>query len=110
MGVRRGDIVLVAGGVYANKLRPALVIQDDRFAATTSVTVVPLTSTPADAPLIRMPVRADARTGLAVDSYLMLDKLTTVRRGNVGEVIGVLGPARLVEVERLLMVLLGLAA
>ena len=28
--MRRGDIVTVAGGVYASKPRPALVVQDDR--------------------------------------------------------------------------------
>ncbi|HZD22554.1 MAG TPA: type II toxin-antitoxin system PemK/MazF family toxin, partial [Acidimicrobiia bacterium] len=32
--MRRGDIVLVAGGVYASKPGPALIVQDDRFKAT----------------------------------------------------------------------------
>ena len=42
--MRRGDIVTVAGGVYATKPRPALVVQDDRFDATESLTVCPFTS------------------------------------------------------------------
>ena len=39
--MRRGDIATVAGGVYAGKPRPALVVQDDRFDATDSLTVAP---------------------------------------------------------------------
>lgn len=42
--MRRGDIVTVSGGVYARKPRPALVVQDDRFDATESVTICPLTA------------------------------------------------------------------
>jgi len=63
--LRRGDIATAAGGVYASKPRPVIVIQDDLFAATDSVTVCPLTTTDVDAPLLRMPVAADGATGIA---------------------------------------------
>lgn len=43
--MKRGELWTVAGGVYAAKPRPALLLQDDVFAATDSVTVAPLTST-----------------------------------------------------------------
>ncbi|MGA4669959.1 hypothetical protein ACPCG0_09215 [Propionibacteriaceae bacterium Y1923] len=39
----------------------------------------------------------------------MVDKITTVRRENVGSRIGSLTPENLVEVERATMVFLGLA-
>lgn len=39
--MKRGDIVTVAGGVYASKPRPALIVQDDRFDATDSLTICP---------------------------------------------------------------------
>jgi mRNA-degrading endonuclease toxin of MazEF toxin-antitoxin module len=32
--VKRGEIWTAAGGVYASKPRPSLIIQDDRFDAT----------------------------------------------------------------------------
>lgn len=32
--MRRGDIVTLLGGFNANKPRPALIVQDDRFDAT----------------------------------------------------------------------------
>ncbi len=103
----RGDIVTVAGGVYATKPRPALVVQDDRFDATDSLTVCPFTSTEVDAPLLRMSVLADEENGLDQDSFLMVDKLTTVRRSNARAVVGRLEATTLVEFERRLLVFLG---
>lgn len=108
--MRRGDIVTVAGGVYARKPQPALVVQDGRFDATASVTVCPFTSTEVDAPLLRVPVTADERNGLGSDSFLMVDKITTVRRSNVGTVLGRLEATTLVELERRLLVFLGFGA
>ena len=105
--MRRGDIVTVSGGVYARKPRPALVVQDDRFDATESVTICPFTSTEVDAPLLRVPVTADENNGLDQDSFLMVDKITTVRRSNVGTVLGRLETTTLVEFERRLLVFLG---
>ncbi len=106
----RGDIVTVAGGVYATKPRPALIVQDDRFDATDSVTVCPLTTTGVDAPLLRVPVTADEGNGLRHDSFLMVDKITTVRRSNAGTVVGRLEATVLVEFERRLLVFLGFGA
>jgi mRNA interferase MazF len=105
--MRRGDIVTVSGGVYARKPRPVLVVQDDRFDATESVTVCPFTSTEVDAPLLRVPVTADENNGLGQDSFLMVDKITTVRRSSVGTVLGGLEAKTLVEFERRLLVFLG---
>ena len=105
--MRRGDIVTVAGGVYANKPRPALIVQDDRFDATDSLTVCPFTSTQVEAPLLRVPVAADEENGLDQDSFLMVDKITSVRRSNAHAVVGRLEAATLVEFERRLLVFLG---
>lgn len=107
--MRRGELWTVAGGVYAVKPRPALILQDDLFVGTASVTVAPLTSTLVDAPLLRVRIGADETTGLQQESHVMIDKLTTVRRDNVGSHVGRLAPENLVEVERALMAFLGLA-
>lgn len=107
--MNRGDIWTVAGGVYASKPRPALIIQDDRYDATDSVTVLPFTSTILDAPLLRVTIEASELSGLLQDSQIMIDKLTTVRRGNAQGRVGRLTAAQLVGVERLLLVFLGLA-
>jgi len=106
---RRGDIVIVAGGVYSNKPRPAVILQDDFFMETDSVTVCPLTTTNVDAPLLRLAVAADATTGLDEASFMMIDKITTIRRSNVGELIGQLDAVQMLELERRILVFLGLA-
>ncbi|WP_232466323.1 type II toxin-antitoxin system PemK/MazF family toxin [Diaminobutyricimonas sp. LJ205] len=107
--VNRGEIWTVAGGVYASKLRPALIVQDDLFATTASVTVAPLTSDLVDAPMMRVRVSADELSGLESESDVMVDKVTTVRRSNVQDRIGRLSADQLADVERAVMVFLGLA-
>lgn len=105
--MRRGDIVTVSGGVCTRKPRPALIVQDDRFDATESVTICPFTTAEVDAPLMRVPVTAEEGIGLGQDSFVMVDKITTVRRSNVGTVLGRLKTTTLVEFERRLLVYLG---
>lgn len=107
--MNRGEIWLVAGGVYASKPRPAVLIQDDRFDGTDSITVCPFTSMEIEAPLLRTRIDPDGINGLDSASWIMVDKLTTVRRANVTQRIGRLSSAQLVELERLVMVFLGLA-
>lgn len=108
--MKRGEIWTAAGGVYATKPRPVLIIQDDHFAATDSVTVIPLTTTPVDAPLLRIPVEPTSANGLEQPSQIMIDKVTTTRRSNVKQRLGTLAPADLVRVERSLVVFLGMGA
>lgn len=105
----RGELWTVAGGVYASTPRPALIFQDDAFAATHSVTVLPLTSDLIDAPFVRVRVVGSDLSGLERDSDVMIDKLTTVRRTSVAVRIGRLSTDQLAEVERAVMVFLGLA-
>ena len=105
----RGEIWTVAGGVFASKPRPALVIQDDRFDANDSLTVLPLTLTLVDIPLLRIPVLPSELSGLVRESHIMIDKLTTVRRASVQSRGGSLAPVQMVEVERALLVFLGIA-
>lgn len=107
--MRRGELWTVAGGVYASKPRPAIVVQDDVFELTESLTVVPLTTTLVDAPLLRLRIAAGGVGGLAQDSDAMVDKLTTVRRSSVQVRVGRLSSEQMVELERLLMTFLGMA-
>ena len=107
----RGEIWTVAGGVYAAKPRPAVIVQEDLFDATSSVIVAPMTRALLDAPLMRIRISGgDGRlSGLDRDSDVMIDKLTTVRRSNVHTRVGRLTAEQLVEIERAMMAFLGLA-
>ena len=107
--MKRGELWTVAGGIYASKPRPALIVQDDAFDATDSVVVAPLTTALLDAALFRVRVSGSELSGLHRDSDVMIDKLTTVRRKNVQSRVGRLTSEQLVEIERSLMVFLGLA-
>ncbi len=110
-GVNRGEIWTVAGGVYSTKPRPAVIVQDDLFDATSSVTVAPMSRTLLDAPLMRIRIaRGEGRlSGLDHDSDVMIDKLTTVKRSNVHVRVGRLTVEQVIEVERAMMAFLGLA-
>ena len=100
---------MAGGSGYAGKPRPAVIVQDDRFGLTNSVTLCALTSDPLESPLLRLPVKPSARNGLRQDCSLMLDKLTTVPRTRVGRKIGTLDDPDLMRVNRGLLVFLGLA-
>ena len=86
-----------------------MVIQDDRFDATDSVTVCAFTTDPAEAPLIRLPIQADEINGLHDPSSLMVDKITTVPRSKLRERIGRLSDEEMLRLGRATLVFLGLA-
>ena len=105
----RGDLVTIAIQGEFGKPRPALVIQANQFSEHTSVTVLLISSTLVDAPLLRITVEPDADNGLQKSSQVMVDKAITVRRDKIGPAFGHLGPDALIEVERCLAVFLGIA-
>jgi len=107
--VRRGDLVTVALQGEQGKPRPALVVQADHFAGLSSVTVLPLTGTLIEAPLLRIAVEPSPENGLARRSQVMVDKPQTSPRGKLGPVFGRLDDATLLAVSRALAVFLGLA-
>ena len=91
------------------KPRPALIIQADAFAEHATVTVLLVSSTMVDAPLLRLTVAPDAANGLRRPSQIMIDKAMTLMRAKIGEAIGRLDGDAMVEVERRLAVFLGIA-
>jgi len=108
--VKRGEVWSAAGGKgYTGKPRPVVVVQDDRFAATASVTVCPFTSDATEAPLIRLPIEPSGTNGLRALSRLMVDKLTTMSRDQVRARLGVLSDDDMVRLNRAVLVFLGLA-
>jgi mRNA interferase MazF len=108
--MRRGDIWTVSGGKdYAGKPRPVVVVQDDAFDGTESITICAFTTDPTDAPLFRLPVKPNVRNGLRSASQLMVDKITTVPKSRVGDRVGRLDDEDVVRLNQAMMVFLGLA-
>ncbi|MEY2959195.1 MAG: hypothetical protein RLZZ01_1763 [Actinomycetota bacterium] len=108
--MKRGEIWTAAeGSGYFGKPRPVVVVQDDLFDATASVTVCALTTDRTDAPLFRIPVEANQTTGIREPSRLMVDKITTVPRSKLGERMGCLSDDDMIRLGRSIAVFLGLA-
>lgn len=108
--MRRGDIWTIAGGRdYAGKPRPVVIVQDNSFDATDSVTICAFTTDPTDAPLFQPLVAPDPHNGLHSASRLMVDKITTVPKSKVGKRIGRLDDADVVRLSHAMIVFLGLA-
>jgi len=108
--VRRGEIWTAAGGKdYAGKPRPVVIVQDDRFDATGSITVCAFTTDSTDAPLFRVPIAPNERNGLRSPCRLMVDKITTVAKAKLGSRIGRLDDADIGRLNRAMLVFLGLA-
>jgi mRNA interferase MazF len=108
--MKRGEVWTAAGGPdYAGKPRPVVVLQDDRFQYTASITICPLTTNPSDAPLIRPRVSPTDRNGLRAPCRLMVDKITTMPRAKLSARIGRLDDLDISRLDRAVLVFLGLA-
>lgn len=101
----------MAGGKdYAGKPRPAVIVQDDRFDRTDSITICAFTSDPTDAPLLRLTVEPTKENGLRAPCRLMVDKVTTIPRAKIGARVGQLSDEDVLRLNRALVVFLGIAA
>jgi mRNA interferase MazF len=109
--VKRGEIWTVSGSAsYTGRPRPAVLVQEDRFNQTASITLCAFTTDPTEAPLLRIVIEPTDRNSLKNASRLMIDKVTTVPKTRLGKRIGKLSDEDLVRLNRALTVFLGLAS
>ena len=107
--MKRGDIWTVSGGGdYAGKPRPVVIVHDDVFDATQSITICAFTTEETEAPLFRVLVESNERNGLRSASRLMADKITTVARSKLGTPVGRLDDTDIVRLNQAILVFLGL--
>ena len=107
--MRRGEIWTIAGGKdYAGKPRPVVILQDDRFDLTGSITVCAFTTDPTEAPLFRLLIEPNDANGLHSTSRLMVDKITTVPKAKIGTRLGRLADDEIVRLNRAIIVFLGI--
>lgn len=107
----RGAIVVVAArGAYTSKPRPALIVQSDAYLPThASVTICPITSDCVDAPLFRITLPPGERTGLAVVSQVMADKIVSVPKASIVRAVGTCDGDEMLAVDNALRGWLALA-
>ena len=109
--MRRGDIWMVSGGNdYAGKPRPVVMVQDDIFDGTDSITICAFTTDEPEAPLFRLLVEPNERNGLRAAGRLMVVKITTVPKSKVGVHVGRLDDTDILRLNQAVLVFLGLAA
>ncbi|MGO9740957.1 MAG: type II toxin-antitoxin system PemK/MazF family toxin [Roseiarcus sp.] len=87
-----------------------MIVQDDAFDATNSLTVCAFASDPSEAPQFRIVVTPSELNGLVAPSRLMVDKITTVPKSKFGAPIGRLASEDILRLDRAMLAFLGLAA
>ena len=108
--MKRAEIWTVAGAPdYEGKPRPAVILEDDPFAGTASITLCPFTTHLVDAALIRLLVEPTKQNGLNVASHLMVDKIATVAKSKLEKGVGKLADEDVIRLNRAVVVFLGLA-
>jgi mRNA interferase MazF len=109
VGLKRGDVIVVALQGDLGKPRPALVVETDVLAPTNHVLVCPGTTYMLQGtPNRRILVQPNLENGLRELTFFQIDKINPARREKCGEVIGRLDDETMEQVNRLLLVLLGL--
>jgi mRNA interferase MazF len=106
VGLKRGDIALVAPPGEFGKPRPALIIQ--AALPSENITYLPITSDLLRVPHVRIPIRPDPQNGLQLSSEIMVDMIQTSSLSKFRQVIGSVEPATMVLVEKSLSLHLGL--
>jgi mRNA interferase MazF len=107
--VKRGDLVTIVLPSDFGKPRPALVTQSDQFDQTGTVTVLLLSGTLVDAPLMRTTIDPAPANGLRKRSQVMVDKAMSMKRDKIGTTIGHLEAGQMLAVTRSLAVFFGIA-
>ena len=86
-----------------------MIVQDDSFDATDSITVCAFTTDETEAPLFRLAVEPNERNGLRTTCCLMVDKITTVPKAKVSARVGRLRDEDILRLNQAMFVFLGLA-
>jgi mRNA interferase MazF len=106
--MRRGEIWATSASGYAGKPRPAVIVQDDSFDATDSITVCGLTTTDIGPAVFRVAIEPAKTSGLGLTSWIMVDKISTVPKQKLGRRIGCVNEGDLVHLNRAILTFLGL--
>ncbi|MEX2127937.1 MAG: type II toxin-antitoxin system PemK/MazF family toxin [Xanthobacteraceae bacterium] len=106
--VKRGDLVTVAARApYADKPRPAVIVQSDAFPIN-SVTLCLITTERVEPTDLRIALVPDKTNYLDRESWIMIDKMLTVPRSQIGRAFGRLTPGELSRLDWALAIFLDL--
>jgi mRNA interferase MazF len=108
MQINRGEIWSVAWTGFAQKPRPALVIQAEEYRLTETDILALITTSESVASVLRLPVKADESNGLQQDGFICLDKLMAIPMANLGKCYWKVSDEVMQEVSARLVKILGI--
>ena len=106
--MKRGEIWTIRDRLYASKSRPVVVIQSDAHNTFDSVILCLFTTFDSENIETRVPIKASPENGFFKDSFVMTDKIVTVDKDMLGDLVGMLSPDDMKAVSEQLKVILGL--
>ncbi len=106
--MKRGEIWTLRDHNYASKARPVVIIQSDEHSSFDSVILCLFTTYDSKKIDTRVFVKATSQNGLNKDSYVMTDKIVTVDKTILGELLGQLSASDMSAISVQLKKILGL--
>jgi mRNA interferase MazF len=107
--VKRGDVVLVVVPSDLGRPRPGVIAQADEVRDLTTIFICPISSDVQEDLPLRPVIEATPSNGLRIRSQIMTDKMIALRRDRIRRVIGRLDSETTQQLDRALLVVLGLA-
>jgi mRNA interferase MazF len=105
--MKRFDIYTTTGGTYSTKPRPAVIIQALAFDDFDSLTVIPMTTIEVNSDF-RIRIEPSQENNLGKTGFVMIDKLTTIKKSGLGEYIGHIEDRYIDEIENALLKFIGI--
>jgi mRNA interferase MazF len=106
--MKRFDIYTTTGGTYSTKPRPAVIIQALAFDDFDSLTVIPMTTIEVNSDF-RIRIEPSQENNLGKTGFVMIDKLTTIKKSGLGEYIGHIEDKYINEIEYALLKFIGIS-
>ena len=106
--MKRGEIWSLRDKHYASKARPVVIIQSDQYNSFDSVILCLFTTFDSSDIRTRVLIKASSHNGLFKDSYVVTDKIVTVDKSILGELIGCLNDDEMLMISEQLKIILGL--
>ena len=107
--MKRGDVVLAVVPSELGRPRPGVIVQADEFKDLSTVFICPVTSDVQERLPLRPIIEAGPSNGLRLRSQIMTDKMIALRQDRVRQVIGHIDSETSEQLDRALLVVLGLA-
>jgi mRNA interferase MazF len=105
--MKQFDIYTTTGGTYSTKPRPAVIIQSLAFDDFDSLTVIPMTTVEVSSDF-RIKIEPSPENNLGKTGFVMIDKLTTIKKSGLGEYIGHIEDKYIDEIENALLKFIGI--